>query len=88
MQKTARKEVRLSPQDEADIDEAARILSQSPSAFMVNQSAEAARRIIARADVTLMPAEQFDALLKSLDEPDAAPNLARLAEQPRRFKRA
>jgi hypothetical protein len=42
---------------------------------------------LARADVTLMPAEMFDELMASLDEPDEAPNLAKIAARPRRFTR-
>lgn len=34
-------------------------------------------------DVTVLPATQFDALTSTLDEPDPAPNLARLCEGPR-----
>lgn len=34
-------------------------------------------------DVTVLPAEQFDALASTLGEPDPAPNLARLREGPR-----
>jgi len=44
--------------------------------------------VLARADVTLMPAEQFDTLMDSLEIPDQAPRLLEAATRPRRFKRA
>lgn len=85
--KTKRKEVRLDPNSEALIEQAAHMLSTSPSSFMVDAAVSQAERVLARSDYTLMPAEQFDALVSSLDLADKAPALARLASQPRRFTR-
>ena len=51
-------------------------------------SLAAADVVLARADTTLMPAEQFDALMSSLEVPDEAPTLLEAASPPRRFSRA
>jgi len=44
--------------------------------------------VLARAGTTLMPAEQFDMLMSSLEAPDEAPRLLEAASRPRRFSRA
>jgi uncharacterized protein (DUF1778 family) len=86
--KSRRVEARIDPESEERIVEAARLTCQPLSAFIVRAARAEADRVLARADVTLMPAEQFDALLDSLDEPDEAPTLARAAARTRRFTRA
>jgi hypothetical protein len=43
------------------------------------------QHVRARADRTLMPAAQFDALVASLETADVTPNLARAFGRPRRF---
>lgn len=85
--KTGRIEMRADPDDEALIQEAAKLRRQSVSAFVLQAAAEEAGRVVARADNTVMPAEQFDRLISSLDEPDPAPRLAEAARRPRRFTR-
>jgi uncharacterized protein (DUF1778 family) len=40
-----------------------------------------ADRVLARADVTVMPAEQFDAMVAALDDPREVPELVRLARR-------
>jgi uncharacterized protein (DUF1778 family) len=86
--KTRRIEMRADPQSEAKIAEAARLSGQSMSAFVLNAATVAADQIIARVDHVVMPADQFDAIMESLDTPDEAPNLARAASRKRRFTRA
>jgi uncharacterized protein (DUF1778 family) len=86
--KTERIEMRAEPEVSARIAEAARAAGTSVSAFVLAAAASAADRILARSDQTLMPADQFDALIESLDVPDAAPRLTQLAKQPRRFTRS
>lgn len=39
-----------------------------------------AERVLARAEITLMPAEQFDALIASLDVPDVLASLPGLGD--------
>ena len=43
--------------------------------------------MIARADVTLMAPEVFDAMMATLDRPDESAELAALAALPRRISR-
>jgi uncharacterized protein (DUF1778 family) len=86
--KTQRIEMRTDPNSEAKIAEAARLSHQSVSSFVLNAATTAAERIIARVDRVVMPADQFDALINSLDAADEAPTLTRAAKQKRRFTRA
>jgi uncharacterized protein (DUF1778 family) len=82
--KTERWEVRADPDSDQLVNRAAALAHVSKSAFVLNSAVEAAQRVLARETTTLMPAEQFDALLTSLDEPDEAPTLARAARRSRR----
>ncbi|MGH3886746.1 MAG: hypothetical protein ACRDSZ_09285 [Pseudonocardiaceae bacterium] len=50
-----------------------------PPGLDVEAASVAADRVLARTETTVMPAEQFDAMLAALDVPDDAPALARLA---------
>lgn len=85
--KTRRIEMRADPQSETKIVEAARLSQQSVSAFILDAATMAAERVIARVDHVVMPADQFDALIDSLDVPDEAPTLTRAAGRKRRFTR-
>jgi uncharacterized protein (DUF1778 family) len=86
--KTRRIEMRADPDSEARIAQAAAALHQSISAFVLSAAVRAADVVLARADTTLIPAEQFDALMSSLELPDEAPRLLEVASRPRRFSRA
>jgi uncharacterized protein (DUF1778 family) len=86
--KTQRIEMRTDPDSEAKIAEAARLARQSVSTFVLTAATTAAERIIARVDHVVMPADQFDSLINSLDIADEAPTLARTAQRKRRFTRA
>jgi uncharacterized protein (DUF1778 family) len=86
--KTQRIEMRTDPDSEARITRAAAVTHESVSGFVLRAATSEADRVLARTDVTLMPAEQFDALINSLDVPDEAPALSRLASTRRRFARA
>lgn len=85
--KTRRIETRVDPDSEQRIAEAAALMHESVSAFVLRAARSEADRVLARSDATLMPAEQFDALVRSLDEPDEAPVLARVAASDRAFTR-
>ena len=85
--KTQRIEVRTDPDSEARITRAAAIAHESVPSFVLRAAVAEADRILARTEVTLMPAEQFDTLIASLDQPDAAAVLGRLASTRRRFTR-
>jgi uncharacterized protein (DUF1778 family) len=85
--KTRRLEARVEPAVDELITEAARALGQSRSEFIVRAARESAERVLARADVTLMSARQFDLLVDSLDEPRPLEKLARAAATKRPFRR-
>lgn len=86
--KTRRIEMRADPESEQRISQAAAARRQSVSTFVLAAAMREADMVLARADVTLMPAEQFDALMDALEIPDPAPRLLEAASRPRRFTRA
>lgn len=86
--RTRRIEMRADPASEARIRRAAELFHESVSSFVLRAASTEANRVLAHADTTLMPAQQFDALIGSLDVPDAAPTLARVAARRRRFVRS
>jgi uncharacterized protein (DUF1778 family) len=85
--RTRRIEMRADPDSENRIIQAAAACRQSVSAFVLAAAVREADVVLARADTTLMPAEQFDALIDSLDTPDTSPRLLDAAAQPRRVAR-
>lgn len=86
--KTQRLELRTDETTDRLITEAAALLHTTKSAFVADAAREAARKVIARADVTLMAAEVFDAMVASLDVADEAPELAqKLGRLPRLIDR-
>jgi uncharacterized protein (DUF1778 family) len=85
--RTKRIEMRADAESEALISAAAGARRVSVSAFVLEAATEEAGRVLGRADLTLMPADQFDALIAALDEPDEAPRLAEAAGNPRRYTR-
>lgn len=85
--KTDRLEARLSPDERARIERAASTSGMSVSAFLVGAAVDRADEVIAATTTTLVPAEYFDALVAALDEPDAAPRLAKAAKRTRRSAR-
>ncbi|MGY4644023.1 type II toxin-antitoxin system TacA family antitoxin [Cellulomonas sp. URHB0016] len=84
--KTDRIEVRTDAATGDLIRRGADLAHTSTSQFVVDAARDRAEALVARADVTLMPAAQFDALMASLDHPTPMPVLRRAAERPRRFK--
>ncbi len=85
--RTKRIEMRADPDSEALITAAAAACRLSVSAFVLEAATDRAGRVLGRADLTLMPADQFDALVAALDTPDEAPRLAEAARTPRRYTR-
>jgi len=85
--KTRRIEMRTDPDSEERIVQAAGLVGQSVSGFVLAAASTAADAVLARADTTLMPAEQFDGLLRSLDVADPAPTLRAAAAGARRVAR-
>ena len=87
MTKTRRLELRTDEATDELFAEAANLLNVSKSAFVTDAARQAAEKVIARSDVTLMAPEVFDAMMASLDVPDESPELARLAKLPRLIAR-
>ncbi|HEX6344078.1 DUF1778 domain-containing protein [Umezawaea sp.] len=58
----ARLDFRLDPEVKARIERAAKLSGESVSTFVVHAATAAADGVLARAEATVMPAEQFDAL--------------------------
>jgi uncharacterized protein (DUF1778 family) len=83
----ARLEARIDPELDELIEEAARQLHVTKTAFVTETLREAAMRVTARAETTLMDARVFDAMLASLEVADDSPALAHLAALPRRIAR-
>jgi uncharacterized protein (DUF1778 family) len=86
--KSERIEMRTDPESGTKIAQAAEIEHKSVSAFILDAATTAADRVLARTDHVVMPADEFDALLQSLDDPGEAPALNALARRARRFKRS
>lgn len=85
--RSKRIEMRADPDSEALIAQAAAALRVSVSAFVLDAAAREASRVLGRADLTLMPAEQFDAFIDALDHHEAAPRLAAAAAAVRSYRR-
>lgn len=85
--RTKRIEMRADPDSEALISAAAAACRLSVSAFVLEAATDQAGRVLGRADLTLMPADQFDAFIAALDTPDEAPHLSEAARTPRRYTR-
>ena len=81
--KTRRLEVRTDEETERLVSEASALLQVSKTAFVEDAVRSAARRVVARADVTLMSAEVFDSMVNALEVADDSPELADLARLPR-----
>ena len=80
---------RLEARIDADLDqlitEAAEKQGVSKTAFVSDAARDAALKVIARAEVTLMAAEVFDQMMATLDTADDSPELEDLAALPRRI---
>ena len=85
--KPERFEIRLATEGRSQIEEAAQAVGETVTEFVRNAAVQRADRIVALSSRTRMPAEQFDAMLESLDIADEAPVLAQLASRPRRYVR-
>ena len=69
MGKTERIEVRAEPEQEERIRNAARLVNQSMSAFVITAAVEKANEVMASWSVTQVSSEFFDRLMAALDEP-------------------
>ncbi len=85
VERKARLEARIDQDLDRLIAEAAEVLHVSKSAFVSDALREAAMKVVARAETTLMSAEVFDEMMASIDVADHSPELADLAAMPRRI---
>jgi uncharacterized protein (DUF1778 family) len=67
--KTSRLELRTTTEDDEQIREAARLMNQSVTSFVVTAATEKAARVIDDWRTTKLTDEYFDRLLASLDAP-------------------
>ncbi|HVA60421.1 MAG TPA: DUF1778 domain-containing protein [Mycobacteriales bacterium] len=87
MAKSARVELRADQASRERMAAAAALGQESLSAFVLRSALAEADRVLARSDSTVMPAEQFDALIDSLEQADPAPVLAKAAARRRGYSR-
>lgn len=85
MTRAERIELRVTADDKSVIAQAAALEQVTTTEFVRTAVLDRVRLVRARADRTLMPAEQFDALIAALDEPDDVPALARAFTRERQF---
>ncbi|WP_375494044.1 DUF1778 domain-containing protein [uncultured Jatrophihabitans sp.] len=81
--KTRRLEARTDEQTEQLVADASALLHMSKTAFIEDAVRTAARKVVARADVTIMSVDVFDSMMSALHEPDHSPELADLSALPR-----
>jgi uncharacterized protein (DUF1778 family) len=84
--KSERIELRATPEEATRIALAAQLQHLSVSAFVLQSAAAEAERVTARSEYTLMPPDQFDELMASLDEPREVATLASAAARRRRTR--
>lgn len=80
-----RLEARIDTELDELITEAATRLRVTKTAFVTGAVRDAALKVMARAETTLMAPELFDAMMASLDTADESPELESLAALPRRI---
>lgn len=81
----ARLEARIDAELDDLIVEAANRLHVSKTTFVSEAVREAALKVIARSQTTLMAPEVFDSMMASIDVADESPELTNLAAMPRRI---
>ncbi|GAB3201003.1 hypothetical protein GCM10027062_21920 [Nocardioides hungaricus] len=81
----ARLEARIDHDLDLMIAEAADRLHVTKTAFVTDAVRDAALKVIAHAEVTLMAPEVFDSMMASIDVADESPELESLAALPRRI---
>lgn len=81
--KNRRLELRTDEETERLISQASMLLRVSNTAFVEDAARAAARKVVARADVTLMDPEVFDTMMSALDRAEESAELADLGALPR-----
>lgn len=77
--KAERLEARLTSTERKQIEQAAALAGESVSSFVVLAALDRADILVRERASTVIPAAYFDQLVASLDEPDDAPELAKVA---------
>jgi uncharacterized protein (DUF1778 family) len=85
--KSDRLEARLTPTERKRIEQAAALAGEPVSAFVVLAALDRAEIVVTERASTVVPADYFDRLVSSLDEPGKAPRLARAARRAQDRKR-
>ncbi|MGW4842267.1 type II toxin-antitoxin system TacA family antitoxin [Nocardia brasiliensis] len=85
--KTERFEIRLAEDGREQIEAAAGAVGETLTEFVRNAAIQRADQVLALSSRTMMSAEQFDAMIRSLDIADDAPELAKAVSRGRRFVR-
>lgn len=83
--KDKRIEIRVDAESVDHIVRAAELVREPVSVFIRRAADERAGQVLAREQITVMAADQFDVLMASLDVADEASALAAVASEPRRF---
>lgn len=83
----ARLEARIDPELDDLIVQAADHLQVTKTAFVTQVVRDAALKVIARADTTLMAPAAFDQMMAAIDVADDSPELTDLAALPRLITR-
>jgi uncharacterized protein (DUF1778 family) len=86
-QKTTRIEARLTPQERAQIERAAALAGESVSTFLIGAAVARAEAVFENTSTTVVPADYFDELLATIDQPDPAPRLQEAVRRARRSGR-
>ena len=85
----AKSKARLEARIDTDLDDlilqAADRLHVTKTAFITDSIREAALKVIARTEVTMMSAQVYDDMIASIDLADISPDLQSLAALPRRI---
>lgn len=84
--KDHRIDARIDAETDARLARAAEITHETVSSFVARAVRAETDKVLGRADVTLMDAELFDSLMDSLDAPEPAPALSKLASRPRSYR--
>lgn len=79
--KTDRIEARVSSEQRAQLDWAARAEGTSLSSFVIDAALDRAAEVVRAEMTSAVPATYFDDLVASLDRPDDAPTLAKAAKR-------
>ncbi len=85
--KSERIEARATADEAAVIARAAELSNSTVSSFVIGAAVAKAETVVARAGHSLMPAEQFDAMIAAMDDATPIDEVIELANRRRRITR-